>query len=94
MDVFNDFRALAIADTNTVSSEDLKLLGCKFNMNYKKWTINKTTYENHKLEFDLHKLSILAEIVKTYNYVPPPVKSEADQLAELMLIMSDNYIGD
>jgi glucokinase len=37
-DLYNDFRSLALATTNLVST-DLKLLGCKFNMEYKKWTV-------------------------------------------------------
>jgi hypothetical protein len=88
MDLYNDFRALALATTNLVTNDDLKLLGCKFNMEYKKWIISKTIYESRKLEFDLHKLVVLTEITRVYLFIAPPVKSDEDQLAELMLIMS------
>jgi hypothetical protein len=94
MDLYNDFRALALADTNLVSNDDLKLLGCKFNMEYKKWTVSKSIYEKRKLEFDLHKLVVLTEIKRAYLYVPPPVKSEEEQLAELILFMRDDYNED
>jgi hypothetical protein len=94
MDLYNDFRALALATTNLVTNDDLKLLGCKFNMEYKKWTISKTIYESRKLEFDLHKLVVLTEITRVYLFIAPPVKSDEDQLAELMLIMSGDYSED
>lgn len=94
MELFNDFRALAVADTNLVSNEDLKLLGCKFNITFKKWTISKSIYAKRKTEFDLHKLVILTEITRTYNYEPPPVMSDADQLAELIRIMSPEFIDE
>jgi hypothetical protein len=91
MELFNDFRALAIADTNLVSNEDLKLLGCKFNITFKKWIISKSIYAKRKTEFDLYRLVILTEITRTYNYEPPPVKSDEDQLAELIRFMSPEF---
>ena len=94
MEYYNDFRSLALATTNLVTNEDMKLLGCKFNMEYRKWTVSKSIYETRKLEFDLHKLVVLIEITRVYVYVPPPVKSDEDQLAELMLIMDSEYSED
>jgi hypothetical protein len=46
------------------------------------------------LEFDLHKLVVLTEIKRVYLHIPPPVKSDEEQLAELMLIMDSAYSED
>jgi hypothetical protein len=94
MECYNDFRSLALATTNLVTIETMKLLGCKYNMEYKKWTVSRSIYEARKLEFDLHKLVVLIEITRVYLFVPPPVKSDEDQLQELMLIMSGDYNED
>ena len=90
--LYNPFRRLALADTNDVTNDTLKDLGCTWLSDYKKWGVDKTTYEKNKLQFDLCHVKVLTEITRVYNYVLPPVKSEEDQLAELMALMA--YDGD
>ena len=85
---FEPFKVLALADTNNVQKETLKELGCKWNMTYKKWTINKLSYKTNMSKFDEHNLKVLLEIKKVYIFIPLPVKSEEDQLAELIAIMA------
>ena len=92
MYLYNPFRRLALADTNDVTNDTLKDLGCTWLSDYKKWGVDKTTYEKNKLQFDLCHVKVLTEITRVYNYVLPPVKSEEDQLAELMALMA--YDGD
>jgi hypothetical protein len=89
-EMYKSFRHFAFADTNDVSAETMKELNCKWNSIYKKWTTDKTTYEKNKLQFDLYRLKVLTEITCVYNYVPPPVKSDEDQLAELIALMSND----
>ena len=87
-EVFTPIRIFAFADTNEVSCESMKELNCKWNSKYKKWTATKAEYELNKPQYDYHSLKVLTEITNIYNYVPPPVKSEEDQLAELIALMS------
>jgi hypothetical protein len=94
VEVYNDFRALALVDRNDIISYDMKLLGCKFLGKYKKWIISKSIYEKRKTEFDLYKLEILTEIVNEYNYIPPPSLSKEEQLSQLIKIMSPDFIED
>jgi hypothetical protein len=49
--------------------------------------VNKLEYGLKKPEFDFHNLQILSEITNVFNYVPPPVKSQEDQMAELIALM-------
>jgi hypothetical protein len=94
IELFNDFRAYALVDRNDIASEDMKLLGCKFLGKYKKWIISKSIYTKRKTEFDLYKLEVLVEIVNEYNYIPPAVMSKEEQLAQLLRIMSPDFVED
>jgi hypothetical protein len=85
---FEKFRILALVDIDNVSAETMKELNCAWNPRYKKWTVNKLEYGLRKTEFDLHNLQVLSEITNVFNFVPPPVKSQEDQLAELIALMS------
>ena len=87
-DKYKAFRSIAFVDTNDVTNDSMKELGCKWNNTYKKWTVDKKTYETNQTQFDLYKLRVLSEITRVYNYVLPPVKSEEDQLAELIALMA------
>ena len=93
-DVFAPYKRLALADTNDITNETMKELNCKWNSVYKKWLISEKIYNDNKTQFDLYKLIVLTKITKVYNYVPPPVKSDEDQLAELMLLMSTDNNED
>ena len=93
-DVYKPYNRFALADTNDITNETMKELNCKWNSVYKKWLISEYIYENNKTQFELYKLKVLTKITRVYNYIPPPVKSDEDQLAELMLLMATDNNED
>ena len=86
-DLYKPFRIFAFADTNDVNNETMKELNCTWNSRYKKWVVNKLEYETNKVQYDLHNLQVLTEITNVFNFVPPPVISKEEQLAELIALM-------
>lgn len=84
---YKPYRIYALVDTNDVDNETMKSLGCKWNATYKKWVVSVSFYDDNKEHFDEHNLKVLSKITNVYNYIPPPVKSEEEQLAELIALM-------
>ena len=44
-------------------------------------------YEDNIEHFNAHKLKVLTKITNVYNYIPVPVKTEEEQLAEILALM-------
>jgi hypothetical protein len=84
---YKPYRLFALVDTNNVSNDIMKELDCKWNPNYKKWVIPVDVYENKLEHFEAHGLKMLTKITNVYNYVAPPVKTEEEQLAEILALM-------
>ena len=82
------FRLYALID-NSDHKDNKKELNCKWNSSYKKWTISKHDYDSDPMAYVEANIRILTELSVYYNYELPPVKSDEEQLEELIKIMGD-----
>ena len=85
---YKKYSLYALLD-NQVSNNIIKEFNCFWSPRFKKLTISVKNYEDNIAELNRANIYKLMKIDYKYTYVAPPCKTGAEQIEELIRIMSE-----